>query len=159
MNMLFQAIAAAIGVMAFAVLFRAPRRYYLDCGITGGIGWIIYLLVVQQGFSTAVASLASTLVLTILSRSLSVVRRAPVTIFLITSIFTLVPGAGIYYTAYYMMMDDIGMAAAKGLETLKVAGGISLGILLGMGIPKGFFNQICKGMDCITGRKAAKKED
>lgn len=159
MNMLFQAIAAAIGVMAFAVLFRAPRRYYLDCGITGGIGWIIYLLVVQQGFSTAVASLASTLVLTILSRSLSVVRRAPVTIFLITSIFTLVPGAGIYYTAYYMMMDDIGMAAAKGLETLKVAGGISLGILLGMGIPKGFFNQICKGMDYITSRKAAKKED
>ena len=159
MNMLFQAIAAAIGVIAFAVLFRAPRRYYIDCGITGGIGWIIYLLVVQQGFSTAVASLASTLVLTILSRSLSVIRKAPVTIFLITSIFTLVPGAGIYYTAYYMMMDDIGMAAEKGLETLKVAGGISLGILLGMGIPKGFFNQICKGMDYITSRKAAKKED
>ena len=38
MNMFFQVLAAAIGVIAFAVLFRAPRKYYLDCGIAGGIG-------------------------------------------------------------------------------------------------------------------------
>ena len=113
MSMIFQVIAAIIGVMAFAALFRAPRRYYLDCGITGGIGWLIYLLVMQQGFSTVIASLVATLALTILSRMLSVWRQAPVTIFLVTSIFTLVPGAGIYYTAYYLIMDQIGSAAAK----------------------------------------------
>ena len=152
MNMLFQVIAAAIGVMAFAVLFRAPRKYYLDCGIAGGIGWLIYLLVMERGFSTEVASMVSTIVLTILSRSLSVIRRAPVTVFLITSIFTLVPGAGIYYTSYYMVMDDIGMAAAKGIETLKVAGGISLGIILGMGIPQGVFRQACRLYDYLSGR-------
>ena len=77
MSMIFQVIAAIIGVMAFAALFRAPRRYYLDCGITGGIGWLIYLLVMQQGFSTVIASLVATLALTILSRMLSVWRQAP----------------------------------------------------------------------------------
>ena len=152
MNMFFQVLAAAIGVIAFAILFRAPRKYYLDCGIAGGIGWLIYLLVMGQGFSSMVASLVSTLVLTILSRILSVIRLAPVTIFLITSIFTLVPGAGIYYTAYYLMIDNLAMAAMKGVETLKVAGAISLGILLGMGIPQGLFRQIRRLYDYILGR-------
>ena len=90
------------------------------------------------------------LVLTILSRILAVVRRAPVTIFLITSIFTLVPGAGIYYTAYYLMVDNLAMAAMKGVETLKVAGAISLGILLGMGIPQGVFRQIKRLLDYLA---------
>lgn len=152
MNMLFQVVAAAIGVMAFAALFRAPRKYYLDCGITGGIGWLIYLVVMQQGFSTVIASLVSTLTLTILSRALSVIRRAPVTIFLVTSIFTLVPGAGIYYTAYYMIMNDVTQAVAKGLETFKVAGAIVLGILFGMGLPQGLFRQIRRVYDKLKRR-------
>lgn len=156
MNMFFQVLAAAIGVIAFAILFRAPRKYYLDCGIAGGIGWLIYLLVMGQGFSSMVASLVSTLVLTILSRILSVIRLAPVTIFLITSIFTLVPGAGIYYTAYYLMIDNLAMAAMKGVETLKVAGAISLGILLGMGIPQGLFRQIRRLYDYILSRLGLK---
>ena len=109
-----------------------------------------------------VASLVATLVLTILSRILAVIRRAPVTIFLITSIFTLVPGAGIYYTAYYLMIDDLAMAALKGVETLKVAGAISLGILLGMGIPQGAFRQIKRLhvylMDCLKGNLKNKKK-
>lgn len=156
MNMFFQVLAAAIGVIAFAILFRAPRKYYLDCGIAGGIGWLIYLLVMGQGFSSMVASLVSTLFLTILSRILSVIRLAPVTIFLITSIFTLVPGAGIYYTAYYLMIDNLAMAAMKGVETLKVAGAISLGILLGMGIPQGLFRQIRRLYDYILSRLGLK---
>ena len=156
MNMFFQVLAAAIGVIAFAILFRAPRKYYLDCGIAGGIGWLIYLLVMGQGFSSMVASLVSTLVLTILSRILSVIRLAPVTIFLITSIFTLVPGAGIYYTAYFLMIDNLAMAAMKGVETLKVAGAISLGILLGMGIPQGLFRQIRRLYDYILSRLGLK---
>ena len=156
MNMFFQVLAAAIGVIAFAILFRAPRKYYLDCGIAGGIGWLIYLLVMGQGFSSMVASLVSTLFLTILSRILSVIRLAPVTRFLITSIFSLVAGAGIYYTAYYLMIDNLAMAAMKGVETLKVAGAISLGILLGMGIPQGLFRQIRRLYDYILSRLGLK---
>lgn len=157
MNMLFQVVAAAIGVMAFAALFRAPRRYYLDCGIIGGIGWLIYLLVMQAGFSNVVASLVSTLTLTILSRTLSVIRQAPVTIFLVTSIFTLVPGAGIYYTAYYMIMNDVSESVARGLDTFKVAGAIVLGILFGMGFPQGIFRQIRRVYDRIRAGLRGKK--
>lgn len=142
MNMLLQVLAAAIGVMAFAALFRAPRKYYVDCGITGGLGWFIYLLVMQQGFSNVIASMVATFALTIISRALSVLRQAPVTIFLVTSIFTLVPGAGIYYTAYYMIMNDVAQSVAKGLETFKIAGAIVLGILFGMGLPQSLFRRL-----------------
>ena len=42
------------------------------------------------------------------------VRRCPATVFLISGIFALVPGAGLYYTAYYFIMGDNAMAVAKG---------------------------------------------
>ena len=45
--------------------------------------------------------------------------QGPVTIFLITGIFPLVPGAGIYYTGYHLFMSDNSLALDKGLETIK----------------------------------------
>ncbi len=41
------------------------------------------------------------------------------------------PGAGIYYAAYYMIQGDLSLAAAKGVETLLVSGGIALGLMIG----------------------------
>ena len=39
--------AAFVGTLGFSILFGAPRRFYLDCGMTGMIGWGIYLLVLR----------------------------------------------------------------------------------------------------------------
>ena len=52
------------------------------------------------------------------------------TVFLICGIFPLVPGAGIYYTAYYFIMGDNAMALSKGIETIKIAVAIALAIVL-----------------------------
>ena len=86
-----------------------------------------------------IASFAATLILTALSRCFAVWRRTPITIFLICGIFPLVPGAGIYYTAYYFIVGDNAMAAAKGTETLKIAVAITLGIVLILSLPQKIF--------------------
>ena len=54
------------------------------------------------------------------------------------------PGAAIYYTAYYLIMDDFATAGMKGLEAFKMAGGITLGIMFGFGIPQSIFNGLAK---------------
>ena len=41
------------------------------------------------------------------------------TIFLISGIFPLVPGAGVYWTAYYIVMDELGPSEAAALEFQK----------------------------------------
>ena len=61
-----------------------------------------------------------------------------------TGIFTLVPGAGIYYTAYYLLMGDLAQFTAKGIETFKIAGAIALGIVFGFAIPQSWFNRLGK---------------
>ena len=46
-------------------------------------------------------------------------EKCPITIFLVSGIIPLVPGAGIYYTAYYLVTGQMSLAAVKGLEAVK----------------------------------------
>ena len=141
-RMLMQFMAAMLGTLAFAIIFHAPRKEYLFCTVNGGLGWLAYLLFLRFGAGVTIASLGATLFLTLAARVLSAVRRCPTTVFLVTGIFTLVPGAGIYYTAYYLLMNELAQFTAKGIETFKVAGAIALGIVFGFAIPQSWFNRL-----------------
>ncbi|PWL85749.1 MAG: threonine/serine exporter [Oscillospiraceae bacterium] len=138
-RLLVQCAVSFAAVMAFAILFHAPRREWVPCGLTGMVGWVVYWLAVQGGISVVAASFCGTLGLALLSRVLAVVRRCPVTVFLTGGIFPLVPGAGIYYTVYAFITGDNAAAVFKGVETLKIAGVIALGIVLVLALPKGVF--------------------
>ena len=87
-----------IGTIAYAVMFQVPRRFYIGCGITGSVGWMIYKLA-SVYCSVAVASFIGTVCTVLVARMLTVRLKCPITIFLISGIITLVPGAGIYFTA------------------------------------------------------------
>ena len=105
--MMIQIIAAVIATVGFSVLFGVPSKYYPYCGVIGGAGWLVYLLTLEH-FRTAGASLAATMVVIFLSRLAAVRKKCPVTIFLIAGIFPLVPGAGVYWTAYYIVTAVAG---------------------------------------------------
>lgn len=109
-----------IGTIAYAVMFQVPRRFYIGCGITGSVGWMIYKLA-SVYCSVAVASFIGTVCTVLVARMLTVRLKCPITIFLISGIITLVPGAGIYFTAYYLVTNQLAMAAVKGLGAVKVA--------------------------------------
>ena len=137
-----QFIVSMIATISFAVLFTAPKKEVPFCGLTGAVGWIVYYLITTGGMSNVFASMVATFCLTILARIFAVVRQNPVTVYLLTGIFPLVPGAGIYYTAYYLFTGDSAMSGAKGLETLYIAGAIVFGIIFGFGIPQGWFHKL-----------------
>ena len=116
---------AFIGTVGYSVLYNVPKRYYLSCGFTGTMGWLAFLLV-KNGtpLSSAVASFFAALVVVLMSRLLTVRMKCPITIFLVSGIFPLVPGARVYYTVYYLVTSEMGKAAQEGLEALKIAFGI-----------------------------------
>ena len=94
-------VCAFAGAVAFAVLFSVPRHFYIGCGITGAAGWCVYLILEEYaGLSAAIASFCGTLVVVLLSRMLTVRMKCPITIFLVSGVIPMVPGAGIYYTTY-----------------------------------------------------------
>lgn len=135
-----QVIAAFLGTVAFSVLFGVPRQYYAYCGLVGGAGWWLYLTLTGHTPCTATeATFFAAVLVVLLSRFLAVWERCPVTVFLTAGIFPLVPGAGIYWTAYYLVTDRPAQAADNGLVAVKAAVAIVLGIVLVFEIPDRVF--------------------
>ena len=135
-----QVFAAFLATVAFAVLFQAPRSEYAQCGLAGAVGWVCYIVCLRLSGSVALSTLGATIALTLLCRLLAVARQMPSTVFLVCGIFPLVPGAGIYYTAYHFIMGENQLAVSRGIETVKIAVSIALGIVLVLSLPGGWFS-------------------
>lgn len=90
-----QFFLAGAGTLSFAVLFACPKRTLPCCALVGAVGWFIYELAVLYGADAAAASLIAVIPLTLVSRLFAILLKTPVTVFLLTGIFPLVPGAGI----------------------------------------------------------------
>lgn len=134
-ELLRQFLISAAGTWAFAILFHAPRRSWWACAVTGGAGWLVYCLLAAAGASSVTASLIATLPLAVLCRAFAIGLRMPITVFLFSGIFPLVPGAAIYYTAYYFIQGDNALFTQKGAEALKIAVAMALGIAFVLSIP------------------------
>lgn len=139
---IIEAIVAVFATISFAILFNAPRKEVLYCGLTGALAWTVYYGMTQDGINSVLASLVASFALTVLARAFAVIRKNPVTVYILPGIFPLVPGAGIYYTAYYLFIGNNEMSGFKGLETLEIAGAIVFGIIFGFGIPQRWFHKL-----------------
>ncbi len=138
-NLLVEVLVAAVGTIAFSVLFQVNPRHHFFCGLVGGIGWLVYRLVTEASGSAILATFVATLVLTACSRWFSTLRHTPTIVFLVCGIFTLVPGAAIYYSAYYLFLDEGAEMAYYAGMTLKLAVAIALGILVAYSLPAKLF--------------------
>lgn len=132
-------VCSFIGTVAFSMLYNVHSKYYVYCGLTGMAGWVTYCFLVS-GISPVLATLLGTIVVVLMSRILAVWRKCPITVFLISGIFPLIPGTSVYYTAYYFVMNDLNMALDKGIMAIKLAFAIVLGIVFVVSIPKHFFS-------------------
>ena len=139
--MIQEILAAMVGTIAFSLLFGVPRKYYAYCGLIGGAGWGVYSAAGLL-WAPAQSALAATIVVILLSRLAAVKERCPVTIFLISGIFPLVPGAGVYWTVYYMVTDQLYLAVQTGYTAVKVAVAIVLGIVFVFELPQGLFRAL-----------------
>ena len=130
-----QFFLAGAGTLSFAVLFASPKRTLPYCGLVGAVGWLVYEIAELFGMEAFAASLLAVIPLTILTRVFAITQKTPVTVFLLTGIFPLVPGAGIYYTAYYFIQNENTLALAKGISTFKIAVALAIGISLVLCVP------------------------
>lgn len=134
-----QTVIAFIATIAFSIIFHSPKEQYIFAGLTGAFGWLIYIVYMHFQPDAVFASFFAALGLTYASRVFSFARRAPITIFLISGIFPIVPGAGIYYTGYHIFMNDNAAALSTGMETIKIAIAIAIGIGIIVSLPRFFF--------------------
>ena len=138
-SVIAQLAASLVGTVAFSLLFGIPKKYYASCGLIGMIGWGAYLLFhlwIGPTFSTVFA----TVIVVFLSRYAAVLMECPATVFLIAGIFPLIPGGGIYWTTYYLVVGMQNLATKTGYSAVKTAAAIVLGIVLVTLIPQRVFH-------------------
>ena len=87
------------------------------------------------------------MIVILLSRCFAVREHCPVTIFLISGIIPLVPGAGIYRAAYYTVTNQLYLAVQTGFDAVKMAVAIVLGIVFVFEIPQAVFRIGSRGLN------------
>lgn len=135
-EMLLQTLATFILTVSFCVILAAPRSEWIFCGISGIVSYLVNQLILTSGIHQILATLGAAMALSLSSRMLAVLRRQPVTVYLMPGIFPLAPGAGIYFTAYYLIAGDMEAFSQEGMKTLETAVAIALGIVFASGLPQ-----------------------
>lgn len=129
-SLLIQSLAAFVGCIGFCILFNIHGFGCIICAIGGGLAWAVYGLTLDIFDSVIVASFFGTLLAAGYSEAMARIRKYPAISYLVISIFPLLPGAGIYYTTSYLLQGEVVQCAAKGGETIGIAGALAVGILI-----------------------------
>ena len=56
-ELMIQSVGAFLAVFGFSLLVDMPRKYLVYAGITGGAGWLAYLVSMQVGTSQVLRQL------------------------------------------------------------------------------------------------------
>lgn len=127
--MILQTFAAFIATIFFSIIFNVNRRELLYCGFVGASGWFLYLLSIDSGYNTILASFLSALIVSILSHILAILRKNPVTVYQIAGIIPIVPGGLLYSAVYQLIGKNILGANEAFIEAMQIAGSIAIAML------------------------------
>ena len=58
--MIIQFIVSLFATLSFAELFGAPKKELFFCGLTGAIGWVVYVIGLNSNMGTVLANLTAT---------------------------------------------------------------------------------------------------
>ncbi len=129
-NLFLEFIFAFLGTLGFTLIFNVPLRHIPVASFVGGAGWVVFQIADAMGCGVAIACFFGACTVGLTSDIASKVCKEAATIFVIPGVLPLVPGAGTYYTMLAIVQGNLDQAAAKGIETLAMAGAIALGLLV-----------------------------
>ena len=121
-------IAALVGTLGFAMLFKMKAKYLIYISVCGFVSYGIYLSVLFLGYSEILAAFASASFVAIASEILARVLKAPTVIFTVVGIVPIVPGSALYYSMRNLLLRDIDGF----FDSLKSACTITAGIVFGI---------------------------
>ena len=134
--MMIRSLAAGLGTIAFALMFRVRKRHFVDCGVLGTITWLAYMICIKIWNNEAIAVFVSGFAAVLASRVLAVLRRCPATVFLMTSLIPLLPGISLYRTIYYLLMGSAQISMHFGKLCFLTAFTIAVSIAVVQQIPR-----------------------
>ncbi len=130
MMIFLQFIYAFFATFGFCLIFHVPLRHIAPASFVGACGWAVYQFLLLFDISAVLACFIGACVVGLVSEIFCRLFKEASLIFIIPGVLPLVPGAGMYNTMLSLMSDDMLETARIGTETLLMAGGIAMAILL-----------------------------
>lgn len=128
--MVLQILGCFIAIVAFCFFLGVPGKLKLYAGAIGAIGWALFLILREQGIAMGTATFFSSCLVCLCAQIMARIMRTPVTIFIVTGILPLVPGAGMYHIARSIIDSNSVMTSYYMTETLTVAGMIAVSMIV-----------------------------
>ena len=129
-SLLTECISCFIGCIGFCIIFNIHGRGGLLCAAGGIITWLIYRLTLHCGGTELAACFWATTAASLYAEIIARIRKYPAISYLVVSVFSLLPGAGVYYTMRYAVRGEMELFAQQGTKTIAIAGVMAAGILL-----------------------------
>lgn len=123
-------LTGTFGTLGFAMLFKVNQSKLFWTAWGGFIVTLSYTFCLELFVSQFYINLFPALIIALYSEIMARVTKSPVTPFIICGIVPLVPGKALYYTMHYFIIGDSDMSSAYLSETLHIAAGIAVGILV-----------------------------
>ena len=101
-----QVAGSFMAVLSFGLVLEMPRKYLGWSGLTGGVCWLVYLVVKAGTGSMILGAFLSSLSVALMGHLFARIFRAPVSVFLVPGILPLVPGTSIYNSVYYVIRNS-----------------------------------------------------
>lgn len=127
--MLELATALAFGAtVGFAVVFDAPRRALLGCGMVGALAYLVRQTTFSAGVPIELAMFFGGLVVGLLGEVLARIVRLPASIFTIPGFIPLVPGSLGFRTVLSFVQRDYTAGVANLVEVVLLTGALATGL-------------------------------
>lgn len=128
--MIIQILGAFFAVISFAILIEIPKKLVVFAGLTGMVGWFVFLLAQNCYKSIVAVAFISSMIIALLSHIFARMLKAPVSVFFVAGILPSVPGGSIYRSVYYLIYNETKRANFYFIETLQIASAIALAIFI-----------------------------
>ena len=127
---LMQFCWAFLAILGFSIRVNLKGIKILFTSLAGGLSWAFYLIILYYSSSVLFSVFISIILVCIYSEILAPRLRTPVSVFVTCAIIPLVPGRGLFHSMQYYIAGNNVQASKSILETMLIAGTISISIAL-----------------------------
>jgi len=123
-------MAGTLGTLGYVLMNRIKAIRIAPALVGGAITVLLWYLVLAKTGDLFVSNLVGAMAGTLYAEIAARVSKAPATIYLIPAVISLVPGGRVYFTMLGLVRSDYAMAGEYAHETMFVALGIAIGIVI-----------------------------
>ncbi|KYC63626.1 threonine/serine exporter family protein [Heyndrickxia coagulans] len=124
-----QLLTSFFASAGFGILFNAPRKLLIQCGITGMIGWGIYFLFYMYEQNVVYGTFIAAFFVGVISQVFARFYKTPILIFTVGGIIPLVPGGLAYDAMRHFVQNDYNGAVSLAAKVLLLSVAIAIGLV------------------------------